>query len=293
MKRTCLARHHSSYRPRCSRTSMAWWATAIRARCRSPAHVPSTRRWRRILFRRFRSMVRSPSHRLREILGGDPSDAALDRALNELWSKLRITRVDYNQEEGAFVGRPVPLVAGTGPRRHELQHRRGADRAGFEVPRLRRRRRADGDRRVLLQLHRTLACPRGHQCIARGARIPVRHHRRTRHDPDHAAESSSRSCARRDRPSYEPNLTHRCPPASRRSARSENSERPGRQVEECTRAQRKLVIAIDGPAGAGKSTVAAHLARKFGYVNLESGAMYRALALRLSRRTLTARRKPR
>lgn len=42
---------------------------------------------------------------------------------------------------------------------------------------------------------------------------------------------------------------------------------------------RKLVIAIDGPAGAGKSTVAAHLASKFGYVNLESGAMYRALAL--------------
>jgi cytidylate kinase len=42
---------------------------------------------------------------------------------------------------------------------------------------------------------------------------------------------------------------------------------------------RKLIIAIDGPAGAGKSTVAAHLARKFGYVNLESGAMYRALAL--------------
>jgi cytidylate kinase len=43
---------------------------------------------------------------------------------------------------------------------------------------------------------------------------------------------------------------------------------------------RKLVIAIDGPAGAGKSTVAACLARQLGYVNIESGAMYRALALK-------------
>ncbi len=40
------------------------------------------------------------------------------------------------------------------------------------------------------------------------------------------------------------------------------------------------VIAIDGPAGAGKSTLAAHLARCFGFLNLETGAMYRALALK-------------
>jgi len=43
---------------------------------------------------------------------------------------------------------------------------------------------------------------------------------------------------------------------------------------------RRLIIAIDGPAGAGKSTIAAKLARQLGYVNLESGAMYRALALK-------------
>jgi cytidylate kinase len=42
----------------------------------------------------------------------------------------------------------------------------------------------------------------------------------------------------------------------------------------------KLTIAIDGPAGVGKSTIASRLARKLGYVNLESGAMYRALALK-------------
>ena len=40
------------------------------------------------------------------------------------------------------------------------------------------------------------------------------------------------------------------------------------------------VIAIDGPAGAGKSTLASHLARRFGFLNIETGAMYRALALK-------------
>src|ERR1700729_196262 len=49
---------------------------------------------------------------------------------------------------------------------------------------------------------------------------------------------------------------------------------------EPTRKRQRPVIAIDGPAGAGKSTLAAHLARRFGFLNLETGAMYRALALK-------------
>ena len=45
-------------------------------------------------------------------------------------------------------------------------------------------------------------------------------------------------------------------------------------------AKRKPVIAIDGPAGAGKSTIARALAEKLGYVYVDTGAMYRAVAWR-------------
>lgn len=44
--------------------------------------------------------------------------------------------------------------------------------------------------------------------------------------------------------------------------------------------RRNIVVAIDGPAGSGKSTLAALLARKYGFINIETGAMYRALALK-------------
>ena len=46
---------------------------------------------------------------------------------------------------------------------------------------------------------------------------------------------------------------------------------------------RRIIVAIDGPAGAGKSTIARHLARHFGLLNLETGAMYRAFALKALR----------
>jgi cytidylate kinase len=46
---------------------------------------------------------------------------------------------------------------------------------------------------------------------------------------------------------------------------------------------RGLTIAMDGPAGAGKSTLAKLVAQRLGYLYVDTGAMYRALALKASR----------
>ena len=47
-----------------------------------------------------------------------------------------------------------------------------------------------------------------------------------------------------------------------------------------SRRRKRLTIAIDGPSGAGKSTVAKALAKKLGYTYIDTGAMYRAVALK-------------
>jgi cytidylate kinase len=43
--------------------------------------------------------------------------------------------------------------------------------------------------------------------------------------------------------------------------------------------QKRVVVAIDGPAGAGKSTIAKRVAARLGFIYIDSGAMYRAVAL--------------
>lgn len=52
-----------------------------------------------------------------------------------------------------------------------------------------------------------------------------------------------------------------------------------------------ISIAIDGPAGAGKSTVAKQLAKNFGYIYVDTGAMYRAMALYFLRQGIDAANK--
>jgi len=56
----------------------------------------------RDLFDVLKRLGARSKQRLRRKLGGELTDAALDRALHELWSRLRITRVDYRSDEGAF-----------------------------------------------------------------------------------------------------------------------------------------------------------------------------------------------
>jgi hypothetical protein len=75
---------------------------------RNPRHVPKPGAHSeysplaRDLFEIIRHEGRVSKEKLRASLGGDVSAAALDRALGELWSRLRIIRVDYNPQQGAF-----------------------------------------------------------------------------------------------------------------------------------------------------------------------------------------------
>lgn len=51
---------------------------------------------------------------------------------------------------------------------------------------------------------------------------------------------------------------------------------------------KRLTIAVDGPSGAGKSTVARSLAKRLGYDYVDTGAMYRSVALRVKERGISS-----
>ncbi len=50
--------------------------------------------------------------------------------------------------------------------------------------------------------------------------------------------------------------------------------------------KKKLIVAIDGPAGSGKSTTARRLAKRLGLPYIDTGAMYRALTLKVTRESI-------
>ena len=48
----------------------------------------------------------------------------------------------------------------------------------------------------------------------------------------------------------------------------------------------RRIVTIDGPAGAGKTTVSKALARELGWVYVDTGALYRAVAFEIKRRQI-------
>ena len=62
-----------------------------------------------------------------------------------------------------------------------------------------------------------------------------------------------------------------------------NSESEDNEMKRKAEIYMSLNIAIDGPAGAGKSTIARKIAKRLGYIYVDTGAMYRAMALYLLR----------
>ena len=72
-------------------------------------------------------------NRLRELLGGDISEAALDRALDELWAKSAHYARRLQTGRGHLLGCALPLVARSSKRRYARVGGRGADRISFEI----------------------------------------------------------------------------------------------------------------------------------------------------------------
>lgn len=68
-----------------------------------------------------------------------------------------------------------------------------------------------------------------------------------------------------------------------------DGKRKKRQVIERKLVKKRFIIAIDGPAGSGKSTVAKNIAKKLSLLYIDTGAMYRAVTLKALRRNVDLR----
>src|SRR5262249_10931743 len=123
----------------------------------------------------------------------------------------------------------------------------------------------------------------------RGARsAPVRRRCRERRGSSHRDDRGG-ARPRRRRPNARPRrgLYRDELPAVRRDApcpRSVRRRGTRRGGSALTEQRKRARVAIDGPAGAGKSTVARGLAERLGFVLLDTGALYRAVALAAQRR---------
>jgi cytidylate kinase len=62
------------------------------------------------------------------------------------------------------------------------------------------------------------------------------------------------------------------------------------KINKATDGMKQPIVAIDGPSGAGKSTISKLLARRLGFAHIDTGAMYRCVALAALRRGIDAAR---
>ncbi len=127
--------------------------------------------------------------KMREDLGGSISFVALDHALGELWSKLRITRVDYKPEEGAswdvlYRWAPDAVREGIG-----LSVGEALVGAAVEISGLRDRRRPAGSGIVLRQFCPPLPGEGSDQCAAGRARTGFHSRRQPLPDPTGPTQS--------------------------------------------------------------------------------------------------------
>ena len=182
---------------------------------------------------------------LQALIGRDLSSAAIDRALNELWSILKITRVDYREKEGVF----WDLLYRWSPELVSQGSRLSASEAISAL--------------LGKYLESVVAATReeieqffSHLTAVSKVREAVHALLATRELSFVTVGSKT--------------LIQLTPEPAPHPRRTMDSASPAKRV----------IIAVDGPAGSGKSTLASLLARKYGYVNIETGAMYRALALK-------------